>query len=286
MRLSSVITYPGGETRCVARVVAAVPRPSGDGGSVVVLDRTCFHPLDHTWPDQPSDSGHLLLGTEEIPVLDGVTCAFDGDGRFAVGTEIPARRGDEDYQFVVGHVVAAPVDTLPVGTEVEVLVDEDLRADLSTGHSACHVAAMALNEVTDGYWNKEARQDSRGHRDLDNQFITVSRIGRRTSTDSYRVGKSARKKGLRAQELLDELPSVETRLNDLLRSWIDSGGAITLTPQVCALDAKRQWTADLGGNPAVIPCGGTHLTDVAQLAGLTVRLTAEESGFTMLSTVD
>jgi alanyl-tRNA synthetase len=283
MRSSSVITYPGGETRCAAEVVAVIPHPAADGNSVVVLDRTCFHPLDHTWPDQPSDTGHLLVDSAEVPVLDGVTCAFDGDDRFTIGEEIPVRRGEEGYQFVVGHVVP---DVLPVGTKVEVVVDEDVRADLSTGHSACHVAAMALNEVTNAFWHKETRQDSRGHADLDNQLITSSRIGRRTSTDTYRIGKSARKKGLRAQELLDALPSVEAELNDLLRGWVEAGGAITLTPEVCALDAKRLWTADLGGNTAAIPCGGTHLTDVAQLSRLHVRLVAGESGFTMLSTVD
>lgn len=281
-----MITYPGGETRCTAKVVAVVPLPSADGNSVVALDRTCFHPLDHTWPDQPSDAGHLLVGTEEIPVLDGVTCAFDADGALTVGEAIPARRGDDGYRFVVGHVVRGDADALPVGTRVEVRVDEKLRADLSTGHSACHVAAMALNQVTDGYWNKETRRDSRGHADFDNQFITVSRIDRRSSTDTYRIGKSARKKGLRAQDLLDALPAVETALNELLHGWIATGGAITLTPEVCALDAKRQWTADLDGNVAAIPCGGTHLSDVAELAGLSVELVAEDSGITMLSRVD
>ncbi|WP_447002118.1 metal-dependent hydrolase [Saccharothrix isguenensis] len=286
MQSPSVITYPCGETQCTAEVIAVVPLPSTDGDSVVVLDRTCFHPLDHTWPDQPSDAGHLLVGSEEIPVIDGVTCAFDADGELAIGEAIPARRGDDGYRFVVGHVVRVASGALPVGTKVEVRVDEGLRADLSAGHSACHVAAMALNQVTDGYWSKESRRDSRGYADFDNQFVTTSRIGRRKSTDTYRIGKSARKKGLRAQEVLDALPAIEAELNELLRDWVAAGGAITLTPEVCALDAKREWSADLGGNTATIPCGGTHLSDVAQLSGLSVQLVAEDSGITMLTAVD
>lgn len=50
MSHSTVITFPSGSLVASARVVGVHP---AEGGAVVVLDRTPFHPVDHTWPDQP-----------------------------------------------------------------------------------------------------------------------------------------------------------------------------------------------------------------------------------------
>lgn len=63
----------------------------------VITDRTPFHPVDHTWPDQPADTGTL----DGEPVVATLLGAVAADGSVTVGSEIPARRGDDGYDWVV-----------------------------------------------------------------------------------------------------------------------------------------------------------------------------------------
>jgi alanyl-tRNA synthetase len=59
---------PGGRVAGRSQIVEAVP--VGDRHGLVVAE-TPFHPLDHTWPDQPADRGTI----GGLPVLDRVTAA-------------------------------------------------------------------------------------------------------------------------------------------------------------------------------------------------------------------
>jgi alanyl-tRNA synthetase len=82
----TVVTFPSGAVQ-------------GDGvvthvGDVVVVDRTPFHPVDHTWPDQPGDSGRIIgADGASVTVEEAVMAAISDDGALAVGVEIPVKRG-------------------------------------------------------------------------------------------------------------------------------------------------------------------------------------------------
>ncbi|MFD0329581.1 hypothetical protein ACFQZC_18790 [Streptacidiphilus monticola] len=66
------------------------------------------------------------------------------EGELFLGTDIPVRRGEEGWAWLVVHVLAEPV---PVGAEVELRVDAGKRGALSAAHTGCHLLALALNEA-------------------------------------------------------------------------------------------------------------------------------------------
>jgi alanyl-tRNA synthetase len=269
----TIVRYPSGRTADTARVLATVPL----GEQVAVItDATPFHPLDHTWPDQPADRG-TLAGAE---VVDCLTGAFGPDGALYVGGDIPVRRGDPEFTWVVVHLLAG--DPPPVGAEVDLQVDEEYRAALSAAHTACHLAALALNEATAGLWRKEPpRRDSLGNPDLDGLAIDRSTITPHRSVDRYRLGKSIRKKGLDTAALLADLDGIASHVNQRLEGWIAAGGAVVIdTGGDPSIAARRTWTCQLPDGTARYPCGGTHVTWLGELPATThVVLTTTDSGF-------
>lgn len=265
--------FPDGATAGSARVVATLPLGAR---FAVVTDSTPFHPLDHTWPDQPADRGTLA----DCAVVDCLTGAYGPDGELRLGADIPARRGDPGWTWVVVHVV----ETEPpaVGAAVDLQVDADYRAALSAAHTACHLAALALNEATAGLWRKDApRRDSLGNPDLDGLAIERSIITPNRSTDTYRLGKSIRKKGLDSAALLADLDGIASAVDERLATWIRAAGAVVIdTGGDATVAARRTWTCELPDGTAHYPCGGTHLRSLGDLPVTThVQLTATESGF-------
>lgn len=269
---STRVTFPAGAVTGSATVVLAEALPDGRVG--VVTDVTPFHPVDHAWPDQPADVG-TLAGR---PVVDCVTGAVGPDAVLLLGADIPARRGDDGWAWVVVHVLDAPAPT--VGETVELVVDADLRRRLSAGHTACHLAALALNAEAAGLWRKDpGRDDSLGHPDLDQLAITVSRIEPDGAFDGYRFGKSLRKKGFEAAAFVADLAGLQARVNQRLASWLASGAPVRVeTGGDESLTARRRWVCDLPEGSATVPCGGTHVTTLADLGAVTVSYTASEDG--------
>lgn len=280
LRLDTWVDFPSGATEGEGTV--SLVRDLPGGRVAVVVDRTPFHPLDHGWPDQPGDVGLLA----DRPVLDSLTGALDDDGRLLVGSDIDVRRGDPGRTWVVAHVLDAS-DAPDAGTRVALVVDGPRRASLSRGHSGCHLAALALNEATAPFWSKEPpSRDSRGFPFLDQIAIQVSRIVPDGAYDGYRFGKSLRKAGFDAQAFLADVDEVTARINALLESWVataapsrvDTGGDPTLT-------ARREWHSDVPGGPAVIPCGGTHVSDLGVLGRVSVVLARTDEGFEVTTSV-
>lgn len=244
----------------------------------VIADRTPFHPLDHSWPDQPADRG-TLAGQ---PVLDCLIGAFGPDGQLLIGDEIPVRRGEAGWTWVVVHITGDPVEPdAPVVLEV----DADYRRSLSQAHTACHLAALALNRVTAGLWRKDPpRRDSLGSPDLDGLAITESRIEPGRSLDSYRLGKSLRKKGLDTAALLAALPRDPVAAQ--LRQWIATGAPVRIDNHGdSGVAARRTWTCPLDGEPASYPCGGTHVASLAELPAVAVDYRVTDDGFVAETTV-
>lgn len=265
----TLVGYPDGDTTSTGVVVHVEPLP--DRRSAILLDRTAFHPVDTAWPDQPADRGVLHTSVGTIPVVDGVTGGIH-DGVLALGRDLPVRTGTPEWTFVVAHVVDGPVPE--VGELVHVQVDEGFRSALSAGHTACHLASLALDAALADAWTKPVPTDPLGHPAFDSLAIQSSRIEPHGSVDVYRIGKSLRRKGFDPAALADPA-AIAARADALLAGWIAAGGAVRIERDDDALSARRTWACDLDGRHVAIPCGGTHTTDLESLGAVTVELDVE-----------
>ncbi|MGS2648483.1 metal-dependent hydrolase [Streptosporangium sp. LJ11] len=292
---STRVTYPGGAVRGRSAVVATVP--VGDGYGTIVAE-TPFHPLDHTWPDQPADAGTI----GGLAVTGCVTGAVaEGEETVHLGADIPVRRGTPGWHWLVVHVTAEPVAdgelagdgfTAPgsggagPGGEVELVVDAAGRRALSAGHTACHLAALALNAALAGRWRKEVPADGLGHPDFDQTAIASSRILPGGSHDVYRLGRSLRRKGFGTEGLAEELPEIARLVGDRLTAWIAADAAVRIDTPGPELTARRTWHCALPEAEVSIPCGGTHLSSTAELGTIAVALdlSADGSELTMRTT--
>jgi alanyl-tRNA synthetase len=263
----TIVDYPQGATSSRGVVLATVPLADGLG---VVLDRTAFHAVDAGWPDQPADRGTLA----GHPVLDAIVGATEGD-EILVGDDIPVRTGAEGWSFVVVHVVA-PGTPISVGDEVEVTVDEGYRQALSAGHTACHLASLALDAALAAAWTKEVPADALGAPGFDALACASSRIHEHGSVDGYRIGKSLRRKGFDVTAL-DDLSGVADAANARLAEWVATGAGIRIDRDGDGLGDRRRWACELPGGDAIIPCGGTHLSSLGELTGVRVELSRDDA---------
>ena len=200
-------------------------------------------------------------------------------------TDIPVKRGAEGWAFVVVHPLAGQ-HSLAVGSRVELKVDAAARDALSLGHSGCHLAALALNRVLVPYWRKEvSERDSLDQPDFDRLAIQSSRVEPMGSQEQYRIGKSLRKKGVNSEALLAELAQIEERINQQLADWLAAGGEIRRSRTGEAIIDSRYWHCMLAGAEVTIPCGGTHVSNLAELGQVRVQLAPCEEGFTLVTRV-
>lgn len=260
----TTVTYPQGSVEERSRIVDVAQ-------GALITETTCFHPVDHAWPDQPADTG-TLAGRE---VTDAVLAAREPGGQWHLGADIPVKRGSEGWEWAVAHIVA---DTggFAAGDEVDLAVDADARAALSVGHTACHLAALALNRAVADLWSKEARTDSLGASDFDGAANQASRILPNGAEDDYRLGKSLRKSGVDTAGLLEQLPDIQQRVNAQLAEWIAEDAPVRIAADGPALTDMRRWECELADGTASIPCGGTHVTRLGELGTVTVELTSAD----------
>jgi alanyl-tRNA synthetase len=280
----TIVLFPDGDVAADAVVLHAEGLPDGRIG--VVLDRTPFHPVDLAWPDQGPDRGVLVAGEDEWPVLDVLTGATQGDD-LAVGEAMPVRVGAEGWTFVVVHVVPSDAD-LREGQAVRAAVDTDLRAALSAGHTACHLASLALDRALAEAWSKPVPADGLGAPAFDRLAIERSLIRRYGSEDVYRVGKSLRKQGF-DPAALDDPDGLAAAVDGTLREWIAGGAAVRIEREDRALSGRRTWVCSLPDGEVRIPCGGTHVAALGELGTVTARFAVEPQkggvGLTMTTRV-
>ncbi|MGH1548412.1 metal-dependent hydrolase [Leifsonia poae] len=281
----TVVTYPDGDLASTGTVLHV--EPLEEGRSAVVLDRTAFHPVDPVWPDQPADAGTLAVDGRDYAIVDAVVGATDGSALY-VGNA-PVRTGTEGWAFVVCHLVDDASGIEP-GATATVTVDGELRRALSAGHTACHLASLALNDAFAPLWTKDVPVDGRGRPNFDQLAITSSRILPEGSLDEYRIGKSLRKKGFAAAELAGRIEEATEAIDATLAGWVAAAAPIAIVRDGDGhgLGERRRWRAELPEGVVEIPCGGTHLRSLAELASVTVALELSEAdgalGLTMRTT--
>ncbi|MFB2600156.1 metal-dependent hydrolase [Herbiconiux sp. P17] len=284
-RVDTVVTYPSGAE--VSSGVVLHVEPLGDGRVAVLLDETSCHPVDAAWPDQGADRATLTVDGQAFDVVDCVVGATDGASLF-LGAAVPVRPGAAGWAFVVAHVldagvVAGAAGALAEGATARVEVDAAYRRALSAGHTACHLASLALNDALAGAWTKDAARDGRGNPNFDQLAIESSTIEPNASLDVYRVGKSLRKKGF-APAVLTEgegLTALAAAVDGRLAEWGASGARVEVQHDGDdrGLSGRRTWTCHLPGGAVSIPCGGTHLTSLAEFASIRVTFDlAEQPG--------
>jgi alanyl-tRNA synthetase len=276
-RNHSLVTYPQGALAGRSTVVHVAAH---EDRLLVLTETTPCHPIDQRWPDQGPDLGTLTwsrpqFGENVAPLIDCVIGASDGSALF-VGDEVPVRRGEPGWAFVVVHVIAAAGGTPAEGDEVLFSVDATHRAALSAGHTACHLAAVSLNAALAGRWRKPVRTDGLGHPDFDQLAIVSSRIEPNGAVDTYRLGRSLRKKGFDVDDLAVDLSAIEADMNRRLIGWVASGAHIELVVSGPRLIDLREWVCTLPEGTQRIPCGGTHLRSLAEVEAVSVELAYDQ----------
>lgn len=278
----TVVLYPSGSVRNAATVLHAEVLP---GGRVaVLLDATSVHPVDAGWPDQGADAAVLRIGEIDHTVVDAIVGATDG-AELHLGRDIPVGKGTEGWAFVVVHVLESGA-LAAEGDPVLVSVDAGARLRTSAGHTGCHVASLALNRAVADRWKKETRTDGLGNPDFDGVAIDVSLIRENGSTDTYRLGKSLRKKGFVTEGLADDLAQVQDAINAALAGWVASGAAVRIERDGDLLTDRRYWVCELPEQTVRIPCGGTHVDSLAELGAPQVLLSLSEVDGTSVLTME
>jgi len=278
---ATIVTFPAGSLVETARVVGV--HPTGDG-AVVVLERTPFHPVDHTWPDQPGDRGSLRVDDVEVAVTEAVMAAVSDEGDVAVGADIPVKRGAEGWTWLVGHRIEAVPSALSAGVEAEATVDAAHRAGLSRGHTACHLASLALDLAVSDLWRKDPGSDALGTPDFEGRANQTSFIHEDGAVDEYRLGKSLRKAGFDTEGFAASVAEREERINARLAAWVASGAPSRIEVDGETIVDRRRWVCELPEGTASILCGGTHVSSLAEFASIRVSLDLSDPQLLVMTT--
>lgn len=277
---STLVSFPDGALTGEGEVLLV-----DQAASVVILDATPFHPVDHTWPDQPGDAGVITAGDVRVRVTEAVMAAISDEGALAVGSDIPVKRGGEGWTWMVGHRTdgAIPAD-IAVGARVALEVDADRRASLSRGHTACHLASLALDAALADLWRKEIGADPLGNPDFEGKANQSSRIHADGSVDEYRLGKSLRKAGFDSEGFASSLAERQQRINEMLAGWVASGGESRIVVDGPSIIDRRSWRCALPEGEVGFLCGGTHVRSLAEFESITVSLDLSDPQLLVMTT--
>lgn len=281
--MPTIVTFPTGTVTGDGVIARVEQTPEG---TIVVVDETPFHPVDHTWPDQPGDTGSIAVGDDTVRVVEAVMAAISDEGEFAVGSAIPVKRGAEGWTWLVGHLIegAAPA-SFTEGARADLTVDAARRAGLSRGHTACHVASLALDLALADLWRKEPGEDALGNPDFEGRANQSSRIHKDGAVDEYRLGKSLRRAGFDTETFATTLSERERRINEQLAAWVASGAVSSIVTEGPTIVDRRRWHCDLPEGEAVILCGGTHAESLSEFASIVVSLDLSDPQLLVMTTV-
>lgn len=283
MSTPTIVTFPTGTVTGDGVIARVEQTPEG---TIVMVDETPFHPVDHTWPDQPGDAGSIAVGDDTVRVVEAVMAAISDEGEFAVGSAIPVKRGAEGWTWLVGHrIEGASPASFTEGARADLTVDAARRAGLSRGHTACHVASLALDLALSDLWRKEPGEDALGNPDFEGRANQSSRIHEDGAVDDYRLGKSLRRAGFDTETFAATLADREARVNAQLATWVASGARSRIATDGPTIVDRRRWHCDLPEGEAVILCGGTHVESLSEFASITVSLDLSDPQLLVMTTV-
>lgn len=270
MSSPTIVTFAEGAVKGEGTVLRVESAPEG---TVVVVDATPFHPVDHTWPDQPGDAGTLSTDGESLQVSEALMAAVSDEGEFAVGSAIPVKRGADGWTWLVGHRIVGDAPAgVTAGATVQLSVDVTRRAGLSRGHTACHLASLALDLALADLWRKDPGEDALGNPDFEGRANQSSRIHEDGAVDEYRLGKSLRRAGFDTETFAATLAERQERINAQLAAWVASAAPSRIATDGPTIVDRRRWHCELPEGEAVILCGGTHVSSLAEFAAITVTL--------------
>ena len=263
---------------------------SDENKTYLITDVTPFHPVSHIWPDHPADQGFVTVGDVQYPVEDCLVGAIEqSTGKLCIAADIPVKRDAEGWVFVVVHQLSASASMINIHDEIVLSVDKEYQSSLSRGHSAGHIASLALNKVlAESYWRKDAdRKDPLGSYDFNSYAQMTSFVTQELCTDKYRLGKTLKKRGLNVADMLANLESIEADINQMISGWLAESTPVAMRLEGEALTDSRYWEWQLDAETLVsIPCGGTHIESTSELKRLSVKLTQlDEQHIEMLTHV-
>lgn len=277
---STLVSFPDGALTGEGEVLLV-----DQTAAIVVVDATPFHPVDHTWPDQPGDAGFITAGDVQVRVTEAVMAAISDEGALAIGADIPVKRGGEGWTWMVGHRTEGAIAAdIAVGASVTLTVDADRRASLSRGHTACHLASLALDAALADLWRKEIGTDPLGNPDFEGKANQSSRIHADGSVDEYRLGKSLRKAGFDSEGFAATLAERETRINDTLAGWVAAAGRSRIDVDGPSIIDRRTWRCTLPEGEVGFLCGGTHVRSLAEFSSIRVALDLSDPQLLVMTT--
>ena len=159
-----------------------------------MLDTTAFRPVDTAKPDQPADHGTITTQARGTQKIVNAVAGGIHDGRLFLGADLPVRTGTDGWVFLDAHIVDGPAPA--IGGIARIDVDLAHRAALSLAHTACHLAALALDAALATAWSEPVSADALDNPAFDSLAIRTSRISSHRSVDIYRMGKFHRPKDL------------------------------------------------------------------------------------------
>ncbi len=281
---NTIVTFPNGDTTGTSVVVYT--QTYGDNKTLVIAKKTPFHPLSCSWPDQQADTGMIVVGDQTFTVSDTLTAAIDledsGNPKLLIDKDIPPRHSAPSWRFFVAHVVDGLSEELQsnlAGRDVQLSVDARRRLLLSAAHTATHVVALALNKHAANLWRKDVDLDGLGHPDLDKLAMEKSVIAPGKAIDTYRFGKSLRKKyGFDSGMFVDNITQFTETVKQQVAEWLASDAKVVIEADGPELEARRRWTCELDGKLVRFPCGGTHLSHLGELESIDVVFEIDPEG--------
>ncbi|WP_244632541.1 hypothetical protein [Microbacterium sp. Se63.02b] len=163
-------------------------------------------------------------------------------------------------------------------------VDVAHRDGLSRGHTACHLASLALDLALADLWRKDPGQDAIGNPDFEGRANQSSRIREDGAVDEYRLGKSLRRAGFDTETFAATLAEREERINAQLAAWIATGASSRIETEGPTIVDRRRWHCELPEAEAVILCGGTHVTSLADFSSISVSLDLSDPQLLVMTT--
>ncbi|MDR0218639.1 MAG: hypothetical protein LBI71_07115 [Enterobacteriaceae bacterium] len=284
---STTVTFASGEIERESTIIALAEY---EHHLAIFTPETPFHPVDYNWPDHPADKGMIVIGeSDKQIVINCLVAAFNKQsGELYFDQHIPVKRNTEGWIFLVAHILEKEnaIESYKnwLGKQVNLFVDQDYRTALSKGHTLCHLAALALNKETRHLWQKEIKElDSLGNIDFDALACQSSMVCQNGSSDTYRLGKSLKKKGFNKELLHEQLAEIEENIKSRVFLWANKTLYPQMTPAITRLDELREWSCTLPDGIAKIKCGGAHVQTllIKNKDELDLRLTLNEDKDTL-----